>query len=114
MPEPKTVKLSDGTTVELFYIGELASALGRSPQTVRRWEIAKVIPPTIFKDRQNRRLYTREQIDTLVSIAEKCEIQAGKAFYRTTFVKEATEAFRVLHMKYAPPQKAIKDRRISS
>lgn len=111
----KTVSLPSGDKLELFYISKLAEALGRTPQTVRRWEIAKIIPPTIFKDRFGKRLYSQEQIDVLVRVAEECGIVAGKAFSHTSFVKDATEAFNVLHRKYVPqkPSTGTQDRRKS-
>ena len=51
MPAVKKVcKLPNGDDIELFYIGSLASALGRSTNAIRKWEIAGVIPDPCFKD----------------------------------------------------------------
>ena len=70
MPALKqTFRLPSGETIELFYIGTLASALGRTTNTVRKWEIAGVIPDPCFQDPYGRRLYSQEQIDVIVKCA---------------------------------------------
>lgn len=56
----KDFVLPNGQKIELFYIGTLASALGRSTNAIRKWEIAGVIPDPCFKDERGRRLYSQE------------------------------------------------------
>lgn len=97
--KPKSTTLN-GIEYELFYISELAYALGREAQTIRKWEIAGVIPKTPFKDRAGRRMYTREQIDVATSIAEECHIKQGLSIANTSFSSKLRKAFGELHNKY--------------
>ena len=60
MPALKqTFKLPKGEIIELFYIGTLANALGRTTNTIRKWEIAGVIPDPCFQDPNGRILYSQ-------------------------------------------------------
>lgn len=78
-----------GKETTLYNIGVLAEAIGRTPSTVRKWEVSGVIPPTPFKT-VNRRLYSTEHIDALVRCVEKYHVTMGvqlpvafsKAVYR--------------------------------
>jgi len=98
-PVSKKVTIN-GKEQDLFYVQSLAEALGRSSQTVRRWEIAGVIPPCLFKDKLNRRLYTQEQIDVIVRIAEECKIQQGHSLRLNPFPKKVKEALEELNKTY--------------
>lgn len=97
--EAKKVKIN-GEIFELYYINDLAYALGRTPQTVRKWEISGVIPKTPFKDNFGRRLYTKEQIETIVRIAEECNIKQGYSIANTSFSAKIHKAFAELNKKY--------------
>lgn len=92
--------LIQGIEHELFYVGHLAFALGRSVQTIRKWEIAGIIPPTIFKDKFNRRLYTQEQIGIMVTVAEECAIKQGSSIANTPFSRRVHKAIDLLNKKY--------------
>jgi hypothetical protein len=57
-----------GKDVEFFTLGQLATALGRSPVTLRKWERDGTLPKATFvapnpkqDARAKRRLYTRAQ-----------------------------------------------------
>ncbi|MET9119976.1 MerR family transcriptional regulator [Streptomyces sp. NPDC004528] len=72
--KPQVKKLGD-RYVEFFGIGDLAKALRRDAVTIRKWESKGVIPKATFlisgkTSNGNRRLYTREQIEVMVRIAE--------------------------------------------
>lgn len=97
----KTVTLKNGQQLELFYIGTLASALGRSTNAVRKWEIAGVIPDPCFKDELGRRLYSQEQIDVIVSCAERAKIKQGLSIANTSFSTWVHKELAVLRDKYA-------------
>lgn len=43
----------------LYTIAELASAILRDTNTVRKWELCGHIPRAQFRDKHGRRLYTR-------------------------------------------------------
>ena len=97
----KNFVLPNGQKIELFYIGTLASALGRSTNAIRKWEIAGVIPDPCFKDERGRRLYSQEQIDTIVHCAEKAKIKQGLSIANTSFSTWVHKELAVLRDKYA-------------
>lgn len=84
-PVKQKMKLPNGQVVDLFYIGSLASALGRDSNTVRRWEIGGIIPDSCFRDKFGKRLYTQEQIDVIVKCAERAKIKQGASIANTSF-----------------------------
>lgn len=67
----------NGVEMEFFTVGDLGRALGgRKAVTMRKWEIEGILPPTVFRapsldDRAKHRLYTREQVEGIVRIAEE-------------------------------------------
>lgn len=63
----------NGRSTQLFPIGALAEALHRSPTTLRAWERKGFLPETSFRARGGKspRLYTREQIEGLVTLARQ-------------------------------------------
>lgn len=97
----KDFTLPNGETIELFYIGTLASALGRSTNAIRKWEIAGIIPDPCFKDERGRRLYSQEQIDAIVQCAEKAHIKQGLSIANTSFSTWVHKELAVLREKYA-------------
>lgn len=102
MPAVKqTFKLPNGETIELFYIGALASALGRDPNTIRRWEIAGIIPDPCFKDKMGKRLYSQEQIDVIVKCAERAKIKQGGSIANTSFSRWCHRELDRLREKYS-------------
>ena len=96
----KDFVLPNGQKIELFYIGTLASALGRSTNAIRKWEIAGVIPDPCFKDERGRRLYSQEQIDAIVRCAEKAKIKQGLSIANTSFSTWVHKELAVLRDKY--------------
>ena len=99
--KPIKYKTKSGRDVELYYVSELAHALGRTSQTVRKWEISGIIPPTIFKDKFGRRLYSKEQINVIVLCAEKAKIQQGKDLSKTSFKFWVHRALKSLNDEYS-------------
>ena len=97
----KEYKLPNGEIIELFYIGALASALGRSTNAIRKWEIAGVIPDPCFRDEQGRRLYSQEQIDVIVRCAERAQIKQGLSIANTSFSTWVHKELAILREKYA-------------
>ena len=96
----KEFKLPNGEVLELFYIGALASALGRSTNAIRKWEIAGVIPDPCFQDANGRRLYSQEQIDAIVRCAEKAKIKQGLSIANTSFSQWCHKELDALKEKY--------------
>lgn len=71
------VYVVDGKELELFTIGELCDRLDRERQTIRKWERDGIIPPAQYRSKSGRRLYTKQQIDAIVSVVEKYNIKQG-------------------------------------
>jgi hypothetical protein len=66
-----------GVERTMYTSGDLAEALDRQRQTIRKWESLGIIPKTPFRSKTNRRLYTKEQIDAIVTCVEKYELKQG-------------------------------------
>lgn len=58
-----------GVEVRVLRIGEVAKLCERSSQTIRQWEIDKLIPKPVFKDTTHR-LYTEKQAALLKEFAQ--------------------------------------------
>ena len=56
----------NGKTVEVFSTGQVADAMGRTPQMLRNWENANLIPTSSFPDKH--RLYTKQQMRMIISL----------------------------------------------
>jgi hypothetical protein len=80
--KPKSLKVN-GQMVEFFTVGQLATALGLKPGTVRSWEQKGWLPFPPFRTRapewgglpnkkqMGRRLWTRRQVAGIVRIAHE-------------------------------------------
>lgn len=82
-----------GRETYLYNLAVLATALGRTSQTVRKWEVSGLIPPTPFR-LHNRRMYTQEHIEAIVRCAEKAHLTTGVSYSRTSFSKWVHEEFQ--------------------
>lgn len=100
-PVKKKYRLPNGEEVDLFYIGSLASALGRSPNAIRKWEISGVIPDSCFRDSFGRRMYSQEQIDAIVQCAERAKIKQGLSIANTSFSTWVHKELAILREKYS-------------
>lgn len=109
--KPETF-LVGGQPQEFYKLGSLAEALQRKQVTIRKWEADGVIPnptfilPSKSKDvRGQRRLYTKEQIMGLRTIADEeglLETTSGgqyKKIEQTNFRERALKLFRDLEGK---------------
>lgn len=95
----QTIEIN-GEQIDLFYIDRLASELGRTPQTIRKWEVSGILPRPIFKDKVGRRLYSTEQIETIVECAIKSNIRQGYSVANTNFSVRVHKAIEDLNKKY--------------
>lgn len=102
--KPQVKKLGD-RYVEFFGIGDLGKALRRDAVTIRKWEAKGVIPKATYlisgkTTNGNRRLYTREQIEVIVRIAEEEGLfdgdPRGIRITDTAFTARVKEAFLAL------------------
>lgn len=93
-----------GELTEFFTLGMLAKALNRKPGTLRKWEREGILPrATLVKKsadpRGTRRLYRREHIEGLVSIAKEVGIfdpRARRSVTDTEFTQKAVALFQRL------------------
>ena len=99
MKAQHTVEVN-GETLELYPISTLAEALGRTSATVRKWEVAGIIPDCLFRGPMGRRLYTEEQIRVIVECAEKSNVRAGYSIANTNFTPRVVEKLEKLHAYY--------------
>lgn len=91
--------LIKGKEYEVFTIGVLAYKLGRSAQTVRKWERDGMIP-TPLRDPAGRRVYLEEHIDAIVRIANECRIRPGESIADSGFPTKVRAAFDFIRKKY--------------
>lgn len=82
-----------GRKTTLYNIGVVAEAIGRTSQTIRKWEVGGVIPPTPFKQK-GKRLYSKEHIDVIVKCAESSRIMQGSQVSQTAFSKKLYREFQ--------------------
>lgn len=73
-----------GVHTYLYNITTAANAIGRTAQTLRKWEVSGTVPMTPFKV-GGCRMYSDEHIDALVECAEKAHIRAGVSISTTSF-----------------------------
>ena len=99
MKAQHTVEVN-GETLELYPISTLAEALGRTSATVRKWEVAGIIPDCLFRGPMGRRLYTEEQIRVIVECAEKSNVRTGYSIANTNFTPRVVEALKEVNQKY--------------
>lgn len=102
--KPQVFVFPNGDKITLYYIGLVAKLLCVKPDTVRKWEYWGYIPSTGFRDKFNRRLYSKEQIDALVASAEKCrrrKLKKDGTFVVKSFAYEATMAFKKIQEEYS-------------
>lgn len=86
----------NGQTVELFTRGALAKALNRVVGTIRSMEMKGVLCHPRLKTRDGRWLYTRDQIEDLVRLAEEENVLDPR--FRNTFSDRfCSEAKRILN-----------------
>lgn len=102
----------NGTPTEFFSVGQLAAALHRSPVTIRKWERLGYLPVASFRTpgqvrEKAHRLYSRAQLEIIVSIAYDEGLMAGtldaqgilhpkKGITDTKFTERVKEALRKL------------------
>lgn len=100
--EHPTLRKVRGQDVEFFTIGMVAKALGRSAATLREWEAHGVIPKARYRtnsrDPKNaRRLYTRAQVEGIVSIAREEGLMKGdRRAIPPSFTEKVTALFKKL------------------
>ena len=97
-----------GVEQEFFYIGALAKALGYSVQSIRLWESQGLLPNTPYrsprtkkpiaggKSTKGKRLWTREQINGILSLAKKHRVILNRSAPTPAFAREVAQMFNEL------------------
>ena len=96
----KVYTLKNAEKIKLYPINVLANELGRTSQTIRKWEVAGILPKPIFKDKNGRRMYSEEQIETIVRIAEQCNVRQGYSVANTSFPRKVHDALEEVNKQY--------------
>lgn len=74
--------------IEFFPVGVLSAMLGRSPQTIRMWERKGYFPPTLYKDENGRRLYSRPMIE---AVCDEYDVRGGLMRVGDGFTQQVKE-----------------------
>lgn len=85
-----------GIHTVLYSISTVAYALGRTPESIRKWEIAGSIPLTPFKV-GGIRMYSDQHIDALVETAEKHRLRPKCSILRTGFSAEVYKRYEEIY-----------------
>ena len=99
----------NGHSKEFFTIGHLSKALNRSPVTLRSWEKKGLLPRSPYRSPapktsfingppKGRRLWTRDQIEGLLQIAEEegCIVDANRTAPSEQFTQRVAQLFKTL------------------
>lgn len=98
----------DGKPQEFFIIGHLAKALGYSVQSIRAWEDKGLLPRSPYRSprtkkpvaggrsNKGKRLWTREQIEGIVRLANKHKVILNKQPPTAAFAKDVAALFNSL------------------
>jgi hypothetical protein len=75
--------------IKLYPIAKVAQRMvdediPRDTQTIRKWELYGILPPTPFRI-NNKRLYCEEQINAIVEAAKEAGIRQGVDIDKTDF-----------------------------
>lgn len=97
-----------GEKKEFFTISSLSVALGRSPVTIRSWENKGMLPKSPYRspkpkggklpgvEQKGKRLWTREQIDGILSIASQEGVILNGKPPTPRFAQRVSELFNTL------------------
>lgn len=87
-------RVVDGMLRRVFRIGDVAKKIGKSVQTIRGWEKAKIIPHPLTSSDATHRYYTEEQVamlGELADIVDKLRYCRGTTLRADTINKKAME-----------------------
>lgn len=98
----------DGVKQEFFIIGHLAKALGYSVQSIRAWEDKGLLPRSPYRSprtakpvaggrsNKGKRLWTREQIEGILALANKHKVILNKKPPTREFARDVGTFFASL------------------
>lgn len=82
-----------GQTMEFFTRSALAKALNREVGTIRSMELKGVLCHPLVRDNRNHWLYTREQVEALITLAKEEDVidPRFRNVFSDRFVREANQ-----------------------
>ena len=98
----------EGKVVQFFPISALAKALGYSQNSIRLWETQGLLPRSPYRSQptrakpgakhptKGRRLWTREQIECILRLADKHKVILNRQPPTRSFAFEVGQAFAAL------------------
>lgn len=98
----------NGQKQEFFIIGHLAKALGYSVQSIRAWEDKGLLPPSPYRSPRTakpvaggrsdkgKRLWTRQQIEGILALANKHKVILNKKPPTREFARDVAGFFNSL------------------
>lgn len=94
----------NGKEIILYPIAKLVEELSkagymRDAQTIRKWEAKGVTPKCLFRI-GGKRLYSQEQIEAFVAVAEECGIRQGVPIANTDFTERIWEELSLVNAQY--------------
>lgn len=84
-----------GYETTLYNSAVAGRMIGRSTQTMTKWEIAGTIPITPFRV-NGKRMYCEEQINILIECAENARISQGRKIAQTNFSSQVQKKWNEL------------------
>lgn len=103
-----TPGIVNGRTIEFFPISALAKALGYSQNSIRLWETQELLPRSPYRSQptrakpgakhptKGRRLWTREQIEAILRLANKHKVILNRKPPTRPFALDVGRAFAAL------------------
>ena len=98
----------NGRKQEFFLISHLAQALGYSVQSIRAWEAQRLLPRSPYRSpktrgmvaggrsNKGRRLWTREQIEAILSAAKRHKVILNREPPSEAFFQDVQKAFSAI------------------
>ena len=91
------IYLVSGREVEVYALNVLGAAIGKSSNTIRRWEKNGELPPPLFvvvgQGVENQRWYSRQQIVNLYQVHNRFPFSQGKPHFREAFFSAIAHVF---------------------
>ena len=97
--QPKKFKVPTDDVLFAYPIGELASRMKRSSDSIRNMIKRNLLPDTPFKI-NDRRYFTDEQMNLIVNVAKECNIRNGVSFEKCDFTRRIYLRHYSLMKKY--------------
>ena len=96
----KMIDTFDGKEMEFYYTEELAYQLNMPLRQVRKCEIGGTIPEYFIDDANDKRIYTREEMECIVKYAVKFGLTECKPIRNASFSRALHRELPLIRKKY--------------